>query len=438
MQNSNFKKSIKWIENIPKNWEVLPVRALLEERKEKNIDGNVDNILSVMKDVGVIRYADKGNVGNKSSERPEGYKKVYKNDIVINSMNLVIGSVGLSHENGVTSSVYIIYKLKNKNNDIKYFYDLFRSKPFQRHLGTFGRGMMELRESVKAQDIKNQLIPVPDPITQGKISDYLNKKTKIIDQIVKKKQKLIELLKEKRMSIITKAVTKGLDPNAKMKSSGVKLFGDIPNKWEISRFKAVLKIMQGAAFKSGEYVQQSNVVSIRMGNIKKGGFIDLDHNTKFLPENYANEYKKYILKEGDIIIAMTDMSPSLEFLAVPAQMTTLNENTTYLLNQRVGKLHINKKIQLRFLKYVLLSDTLRSQLKSLGLGTVQSNMASYNLYDSTFILPPTEDQRMITNYLDSYIEKFDLVILSINNQLNKLNEYRSSLIYNAVTGKIKI
>ncbi|WP_147396024.1 restriction endonuclease subunit S [Acinetobacter cumulans] len=199
------------------------------------------------------------------------------------------------------------------------------------------------------------------------------------------------------------------------------------------RYKNILKIMQGMAFKSSEYVDSSSVINIRMGNIKKGGSIDLNHNTKYLPENYKSIYRDYELRKGDTIIAMTDMSPTLDFLAVPAILDFLDANSTYLLNQRVGKLILNRDYEIRFVRYLLLSENLRIQLKAKGLGTVQANMSNDDLYSSYLFCPPSVERLNIANFLDHETAKIDHLIEKQQQLIELLKEKRQAVISHAVT-----
>ena len=215
-------------------------------------------------------------------------------------------------------------------------------------------------------------VPMPIPAEQTQIAAFLDYETANIDALIEKQQQLIALLKEKRQAVISHAVTKGLNPDAPMRDSGVEWLGEVPAHWEVGRYKNIFRIDQGVAFKSSEYVADSNVVSVRMGNIKKGGRLDLDHKVVYLPSSYKSEYCRYQLSEDDLIIAMTDFPPSLELLAVPARMSGLDPDKVYLLNQRVGKLILNAKCDPEFVRYVLLCDSLRSYLKAIGLGTVHS------------------------------------------------------------------
>lgn len=217
------------------------------------------------------------------------------------------------------------------------------------------------------------------------------------------------------------------------KDSGVECMPILPREWMLARYKNALTIFQGAAFKSDEYIVQSDVVNVRMGNIKKGGYIDLQHNIKYLRSNYKSLYSKYILNEGDLIIAMTDMSPSLDFLAIPAFMKNLDTTKTYLLNQRVGKLVVNNLFNINFIKYLLLSPELRSQLKQQGLGTVQSNMSSENLYSSFITTPYHIEQTQIANFLDYETAKIDKLIEKQQQLIKLLEEKRQAVISHAVT-----
>ena len=217
------------------------------------------------------------------------------------------------------------------------------------------------------------------------------------------------------------------------KDSSIEWLGKIPSSWTVFRYKNIMQIMQGMAFRSSDYVEISNVVNVRMGNIKKGGEIDLKHNTKYLPDGFERTFKEYLLQEGDAIIAMTDMSPSLEFLAVPAILRDLDENSRYLLNQRVGKLIIEDDFDTRFLRYLLLSDELRAQLKSKGLGTVQANMSNEDLRSAFFACPSYAEIYLIANFLDHETAKIDTLIEEQKTLIRLLQEKRQAVISHAVT-----
>lgn len=414
-------KKPEWIEKLPNGWAFLPVRAILKERKEKNSELKEGNILSVMKGIGVIRYEDKGNVGNKSSERPEAYKIVRKNDLVLNSMNLSIGSVGMAREDGVTSSVYIIYQARPKIADPDFYHYLFQTTSFQRHLASYGRGIMELREAVKERDIRNQPVVVPPLETQKRIADFLDEKTRVVDELVAKKEKLIELLCEKRAALITRAVTKGLDPNAKLKPSGIDWLGDIPEEWNTKPFASLFR-ERSVSNGSGDV---QNVLSLSYGKI-----VDRDVETNFglLPASF-NTYQ--IVEPGWIVFRLTDLQNDHKSLRTGLVTKRGIITSAYL------SVEPTSEINQSYASFLLHSYDLYKVFYSMG-GGVRQTIGYAELKWMPVVLPPLEVQNNLVKFLDAETGRIDKAVVLIESQIEKLKEYRSSLIYHAVTGKIKI
>ncbi|WP_434285528.1 restriction endonuclease subunit S [Aliarcobacter cryaerophilus] len=201
----------QWIGDIPKHWETDRLKNIFNERADKNLNIKTgepvtSNILSVMKDIGVINHRDKGNVGNKMAEDITNYKLVYPNDIVVNKMNVMIGSVGISKEFGALSVVYIILITK-KDSYAKYYDYFFRMKAFQRSLRRIATGILEIREAVNMTLFMQEMMTKPPYDEQVKIANYLDEKTSKIDSIVEVIGKKIEVLKEFRKTLINDVVT---------------------------------------------------------------------------------------------------------------------------------------------------------------------------------------------------------------------------------------
>jgi len=197
---------VEWIGNIPAHWEVQPIRKLLENRVDKNA-GNIEGeYLSLVAGIGVIPYAEKGNIGNKRPENLEKCKMVYPGDFVLNSMNFGIGSFGISRYKGVCSSVYIVMRPKNADSG-EFLYRIFQVKPFQLFMSSFGKGIMEIRMAIKWIDLKNIHIPYPPISEQQAIANYLDEKTAQIDRIVTTLHAQIDRLKELRKTLINDVVT---------------------------------------------------------------------------------------------------------------------------------------------------------------------------------------------------------------------------------------
>jgi type I restriction enzyme, S subunit len=162
----------------------------------------------------------------------------------------------------------------------------------------------------------------------------------------------------------------------------------------------VCDLQNGFAFKSTDYIEFSNTVNFRMSQIRPGGGVDLENNPKYLPDEYAITYKDYLLKEGDIVIAMTDMATETKILGVPTIVPSDSRN--WLLNQRVGKLfNIDKsKVNIAFLKYILVSEPINEYYKKLGRGGLQINIGKQDILNAKIPLPPLPEQQRIVSILD--------------------------------------
>ncbi len=289
---------VEWLGEIPCHWQLVRFDSVLAERQEKNTELVTNNILSLMKDVGVIRYKDKGNIGNKSSDRPENYKLVYPNDLVLNSMNLYIGSVGISRELGVTSSVYIVCHPKGSCVDVEFFHGVIRDRGFQSFMGSLGDGILEIRRAVKYKDLKVQLLPLPPLAEQRAIAAYLDRETAKIDALIASTERLNALLGEKRTALISRAVTKGLDPSVEMKDSGVEWLGEIPCNWEVKRVNYVVQVNPKKSELRGT-PNEHEVTFLPMPAIGEKGELDLDQVKQI--QDVFEGYTYF--REEDVIVA---------------------------------------------------------------------------------------------------------------------------------------
>lgn len=425
MTNDAHIKRPVWAKTAPEEWAVVPIRAVLKERNEKNTKLEETNILSVMKDVGVIRYEDKGNAGNKSSDRPEAYKIVRPNDLVLNSMNLSIGSVGISRETGVTSSVYIIYHAIAGLADADFFNYLFQTRVFQRHLASYGRGIMELREAVKERDIRNQPVVLPPFETQKNIAAFLDEKTQAIDALIEKKEKLIELLREKRQSLITRVVTKGLDPDEKMKDSGIEWLGSVPKEWEVRKIKYVTKV-NSKTLSEDKTPQDLDFNYVDIGNINsEGKILELQSYTFASAPSRARR----LAENGDVIV-----STVRTYLRAMARI----QSSEGLVFSTGFAIFHPTKISADWLYWSMQSEIFLAHVIANSVGVNYPGINESRLSSISICVPKSTDQKKLAAYLDSECGKIDSALKLCKFQIEKLQEYRSSLIYSAVTGKIKI
>jgi len=203
-----------WLGQIPAHWEVVRLGSVLEERNEMNDKEQVAQVLSLLRKRGVMLYEDKGRVGNKKSENIRRYKIVRENDIVVNCMNVIIGSVGLSSYVGCLSPVYYVLKVRNESASSAYFNNVFQIEPFHKSLVRYGKGILAHRMRISMLDLKAVLIPKPPISEQMAINESIANRTVGIDSAIVAVEREIELLKEYRTVLISDVVTGKKDVRA--------------------------------------------------------------------------------------------------------------------------------------------------------------------------------------------------------------------------------
>ncbi|EAK5397494.1 restriction endonuclease [Campylobacter coli] len=190
------------------------------------------------------------------------------------------------------------------------------------------------------------------------------------------------------------------------------------SKFELVRLGEVCDLFNGYAFKKTDYVEKSNTLLIRMGNIRPNGEFDAEHKIQYLPDNFNNKYKDYLLNDGDVIIAMTDMGNAMNILGVPTIVKNKN-NRNFLLNQRVGKLfNFSEKIIVQYLKYALSSNEVKKQFKLQGYGGLQINLGKTQILSTKIPLPPLEIQKQIVAECEKVEEQYNTLSLSIKEYQN--------------------
>jgi type I restriction enzyme, S subunit len=431
---------VEWLGDVPEHWESNRLKKYLIERNEKNSPIKTDNLLSVTMYQGVIPVSEKqGNGGNKPKENLENYKISYPNDIVLNSMNVIVGSVGLNKYTGLISPAYYALYNRNKNNNIKFFSYIFHNPFFQKGLFGLGNGIMykesedgklnTIRLKIPMEKLNQVVLPCPSISEQNQIVAFLDTETARIDNLVAKQEKLIELLEEQRKSIISHAVTKGLNPNAPMKDSGVEWLGEVPNDWNFSRLDAVSKIVRGnSAFSKMDLLESGKYVALQYGKTYKVNEI----NESF--GSYVNQefFKKSQITEfGDIILIST--SETLEDLG----------HSCFYARHDVGLIggeqFLLKPKNQNFGKYIYYATkAFSSYLQRYATGL---KVFRFNLDDLKKIYIPDislVEQQKIAEFLDKETARIDISVLKQKSLIEKLKEYRASIISHAVTGKIDV
>ena len=422
---------VEWIGQIPEGWNVKRLKLLLVERKEINNPIKTNFILSLTNSRGVIPYSEKGDVGNKSKDDLTGYKLAYPNDIVLNSMNVIIGSVGLSKYFGAVSPVYYMLYTRNKKDSISFYNYIFQTQEFQNSLRGYGNGILEIRMRIQMSKLNTVLLPTIDSEQQHKIANYLDIKCCKIDEIIEKEKEVIEKLKAYKQSLITEVVTKGLNPDVVMKDSGVEWIGEVPNHWIVGRVKdCTIKIGSGKTPKGGADVYSNEgILFIRSQNVYSTG-LKLDEAT-YISEEIDTTMKGTRVYFGDVLLNITGGS-------IGRSCIYTNKENHANVNQHVCIIRVNEHCCARYMNYFWISNVGKVSIDIYQSGANREGMNFEQIANTTIPVPNIIEQEQISNYLDEKCSKIERLIKQKEQVIEKLTEYKKSLIYECVTGKIEV
>lgn len=421
---------VEWLSQVPAHWEVGPCRAVFTERSERNDPLVNEDYLSLMANVGVIPYADKGDVGNKKPDDLTKCKLVFAGDLVINSMNYGIGSYGLSTLTGVCSPVYIVLTPRLDRIEERYAFRILENKAFQGFAQSHGNGILEHRAAINWDILKGVGVPLPPVTEQKAILGFLDHETAKIDALVAEQERLIELLKEKRQAVISHAVTKGLDPSVQMKDSGVEWLGEVPAHWEVSQLRYVVR--EGTSITYG-IVQagpevDDGVPYIRTSDMS-GDALPLTGYPKTSPEIDAS-YARSKVRAGDLVISIR--ASVGKCLPVPPELDGAN------LTQGTAKIAPSSKALAEFMLPFIGSSSVQLHLDSKAKGATFKEITLETLRKTPFLVPPVSEQEEIGRWVDRESQQFQALIEAAEQAQALLRERRTALISAAVTGQIDV
>ena len=417
--SSGMKKSgIDWIGEIPNDWNTSILKKCLLEINDSNNPIKTKNVLSLTNKLGVVPYEDKGNQGNKAKEDYSGYKLAYENTIVANSMNVLIGSVGISKYYGCVSPVYYVFRSKG-NADLRYINYIFQNVGFQKELRKYAKGIMEIRLRVSAHDILRRIIPFPNVSTQTRIANYLDKVCEDINNVIANTEHSIEEYKSLKQSIIAEAISKGIRGNSReTKDSGISWIGKIPSNWEVKKGKHVLKYLERPVLDTDEVITcfRDGEVTLR-SNRREDGFTFSMQETGYQG-----------IEPGDLVVH------GMDGFAGAIGISDSRGKGTPVLNV------LGSSEDKKFIMYYLRNMAYGGIFIALSTGIrVRSCDTNWNkLKELPFVIPPKDEQKEISDYIDDKCRSIDALILSKTNFLAELEKYKKSIIYEYVTGKKEV
>lgn len=413
----------RWLGQIPTDWDMVRVKDCFD-RKNKKANQKNPIVLSLARSGVKIRDIT-SNEGQLAADYTN-YNPVAKDDILINPMDLVSGdNCNISKIEGVISPAYVNLRYKKGINPRFYNY-YFK---LQYWLGAFfahGYGVsFDNRWTLSYETLSKYPIVLPPSEEQDKIADFLDEKCAEIDKLSEDIQKQIDILNDYKKSIITRAVTKGLNPNVKKKDSGQLHIGDIPEEWEIVRVKDVFKMQSGFTpdSKRTDYYDDVNGFNwVTIADINKKS--DLPETTKSkISKKYIEAFHPRIAKAGSLLYSFKLSIGQVAFV----------KKDTYT-NEAIISFSCKDTRNLRFLKYSSSLIEYNANTNIYG-----SKILNQQLIGNAHItLPPIDEQDHIADYLDDFTAKMSDIIDEKNNQLEKIDLYKKSIIYEYVTGKKRV
>lgn len=403
----SYKDSgVKWLGEIPGHWEVKRLGSFFIERRVKVSDKDFAP-LSVTKN-GIFPQLENVAKSNDGDNR----KLVRANDFVINSRSDRKGSSGVSSFDGSVSLINIVLKPRNTVYPTFCNY-LLKSIAFIEEYYRNGRGIVADLWTTRFDEMKIIKLAMPPKAEQTAIANYLNSVISKIDEAISQQQKMIDLLNERKQIIIQNAVTKGLDPNAKMKDSGVEWIGEIPEDWEVRRIKNSCKLINKKSKEDLPYIELDNIES------KSGKLLSYSNNR---PDSICNHFEK-----GDILFCK--LRPYLA-KSIIAGVEGKCSSELLVLRHFLG----NQK----YFQYLLLSPKLIDLINESTYGAKMPR-ANWSYIGNCIIpIPSMVEQKRIINYLDSFTSHIDSSISQCNKMISLLQERKQIIINDVVTGKVKV
>lgn len=409
---------LPWLGDVPAHWDVRRNGRLFGARRETGFPDLP--VLEVSIRSGVrIRNFDNGGRKQEMTDRSK-YQRAVRGDIAYNMMRMWQGAVGIAPADGLVSPAYVVAR-PFPEADAAYYAYLFRTAAYMREIDVFSRGIVPDRNRLYWESFKQMPSVYPPLDEQRLIVRFLDWHGAQTAKLIRAKKKSIVLLNEQKQAIIHRAVTRGLDPNAKLKPSGIPWLGDVPEGWEVKKLKYLVRFNNGLAFKPSDW-SNSGAPIIRIQNLN--GSEIFNYTTKVdLPE-------ELLIKKGDILFSWSGN------VGTSFGSFVWNRDFSGYLNQhifKVEKIGSNR----RYFYYVLKAVTKHVEENTHGIiGLV--HITKPELGSISVPVAPFEEQVAIAGWLDDQLVGVNAVIDRAQREIALIKEFRTRLIADVVTGKLDV
>ena len=407
---------IPWLGDVPDHWEVLRGKALLRPVDIRSDTGG-EELLTVSAQRGVIPRKS-ANVTMFKAESYVGYKLCWPGDLVINSLWAWANGLGVSQHHGIISSAYGVYRPLPKA-DARFIHLLGRSGPFQWELQVRSKGIWVSRLQLTDEEFLGAPFPLPPLLEQAAIACYLDHADRRIRRYVSAKRKLIALLEEEKQAIINRAVTRGLDPNVRLKPSGVEWLGDVPEHWETMRARLLFKEVDTRSTTGREtHLSMSQTLGLVPSHLVEQSLIS---------DSYIGGK---LCREGDLVL--NRLKAHLGVFALAKQSGVISPDYSVFCKRG--------SVKMEYFLQVLRLPVLRTELRVRAKGIVEGFWRLYteDFFDIRLPVPSSSEQRVIVEHVDRVTADIDAAITRTRSQIDLLQEYRTRLVADVVTGKLDV
>lgn len=411
-QYNNYKDSgIEWIGDIPAHWEVKKFKYFFNLITHKN--------KKKLKKIGLENIESKTGKFIETNSQFEGEGIWFKkDDILFGKLRPYLAKVWLANFEGKAVGDFYVFRLIKQTNPRFSKYKILENSFIEIiNNSTYGAKMPR----VNWEFIANLKITFPPPKEQTAIANYLDRKTAAIDQLIANKKRLIELYKEEKAAVINQAVTKGINPNAPMKDSGIKWLGDIPAHWEVSRLKNICRVRQGLQISIDKRLLEFKEEALEYITIRS---INNPQNSK---QYILDPPKNVICTEDDILMARTGAT-GIPVIGVAGVF----HNNFFLINFN------RAKVAKMYLFYFLKSSLIYEYLLLVAGTTTVPDLNHGAFYSTPFFEFTKNEQIQIVQYIQKETQRLDAKIQEAQAVIRLYTEYRAALISEVVTGQLKV
>lgn len=422
---------VEWLGKVPEHWELPRLASILYNVSERNRAELP--LLSITREKGVI-LRDLDNEEENHNYIPDdlsNYKVLRKGQFGMNKMKAWQGSYGISEQDGIVSPAYFIFQLR-KDIAPRFFHLAIRSKIYISFFGSASDGVRIGQWDLSKERMKNIPFLIPPVKEQTAISNFLDTKTEQIDKAIAIKAKQIELLKERRQILIHKAVTRGLNPNVKLKDSGVEWIGEIPEGWEVKRMKEICKAFGRIGFRgyttSDLVDEDEGAITISPSNIKEE-FMTFE-KCSYLSWLKYKESPEIQIFDNDVLMVKTGSTyGKIGLVKNIPQEATINPQLLVLKEIKINSEYFYALLKTSIVQY---------QVQTAVIGSTIPTISENKILKFKVALPPKNEIEAIIKYNKNVNNKITDAISLKEKEIEKLKEYKATLINSAVTGKIKV